>query len=104
MREWIKRALVVEREGRLYATDALEEALRFVTALGDRVMTSTASRLSVVQREIENVEVYETRLPGGWNRSRELSKYSEVIRLWRAQTARVETDAESPNSTVQPDS
>jgi hypothetical protein len=56
LREWIKRALVVEREGRLYATDALEEALRFVNALGDRVMTSTASRLSVVQREIENVE------------------------------------------------
>ncbi|HET9388300.1 MAG TPA: hypothetical protein VFO44_01510 [Steroidobacteraceae bacterium] len=35
LREWIKRALVVEREGRLYATDALEEALRFVTALAD---------------------------------------------------------------------
>jgi Protein of unknown function (DUF3375) len=57
LRNWIKLALVVEREGRLYATDALEEALRFVSALGDRVMTSTASRLSIVQREIENLEM-----------------------------------------------
>jgi hypothetical protein len=56
LRSWVKLALVVEREGRLFATDALEEALRFVAALGGRVMTSTASRLSVVQREIENLE------------------------------------------------
>lgn len=56
LRDWIKRALVIEREGRLYATDALEEALRFVGALEGRIMTSTASRLSVVQREIENLE------------------------------------------------
>jgi hypothetical protein len=56
LRGWIKRELVVERGGNLYATDALEEAMRFVGALGDRVMTSTASRLSVVQREIESVE------------------------------------------------
>jgi Protein of unknown function (DUF3375) len=57
LRSWIKLALVVEREGRIYATDALEEALRFVVSLGDRVMTSTASRLSIVQREIENLEM-----------------------------------------------
>lgn len=56
LRTWIKRALVVEREGRLYPTDALEEALRFVAALGERIMTSTASRLSTVQREIESLE------------------------------------------------
>lgn len=56
IRAWIKRALVIEREGRLYATDALEEALRFVAALGERIMTSTASRLSIVQREIEGLE------------------------------------------------
>lgn len=54
--EWIKRRLIVERSGRLYATDALESAFRFVDSLDDRVMTSTASRLSVVQREIENLE------------------------------------------------
>src|SRR5438445_437909 len=52
LRAWIRRALVIEREGRLYATDALEEALRFVAGLEGRLMTSTASRLSIVQREI----------------------------------------------------
>lgn len=56
LRNWIRRALVVEREGRLYATDALEAALRFVTTLDGRIMTSTASRLAVVQREIEHLE------------------------------------------------
>lgn len=54
---WIKRALIVERQGRLYQTDALEAALRFVEGLGNRIMTSTASRLSVVQREIESLEI-----------------------------------------------
>lgn len=57
LREWIKRGLVVEREDRLYATDALQNALGFVESLEGRIMTSTASRLSVVQREIENLEV-----------------------------------------------
>lgn len=56
LRAWIRRALIVEREGRLYATDALETALRFVDTLGKRIMTSTASRLAVVQREIERLE------------------------------------------------
>lgn len=56
LRTWIRHALVVEREGRLYATDALETALRFVEALDSRMMTSTASRLAVVQREIERLE------------------------------------------------
>lgn len=56
LRTWIRHALVVEREGRLYATDALETALRFVDALDNRMMTSTASRLAVVQREIERLE------------------------------------------------
>jgi uncharacterized small protein (DUF1192 family) len=55
LREWIRRALIVEREGRLYATDALDSALRFVAALDGRIMTSTASRLAVVQREIERL-------------------------------------------------
>lgn len=56
LRSWIRRSLIVEREGRLYATDALEAALRFVMALDSRIMTSTASRLAVVQREIEHLE------------------------------------------------
>lgn len=56
LREWIRRALIIEREGRLYATDALESALRFVESLDSRIMTSTASRLAVVQREVEHLE------------------------------------------------
>lgn len=56
LRGWIKRGLVVEREGLLLATDALEEAMEFVEKLDNRIMTSTASRLSLVQREIDNLE------------------------------------------------
>ena len=56
LRDWIKRSLVIERGGRLYATDTLESALRFVSQLDRRIMTSTASRLAVVQREIEHLE------------------------------------------------
>lgn len=57
LREWIKRGLVIERSQRLYATDALSAAIRFIDSLDNRIMTSTASRLSVVQREIENLEL-----------------------------------------------
>lgn len=56
LRAWIRRGLIVEREGRLIATDALQKALAFVESLDDRIMTSTASRLATVQREIENLE------------------------------------------------
>lgn len=56
LRGWIKRGLVVERDGLLLATDALEEAMAFVEKLDNRIMTSTASRLSLVQREIDNLE------------------------------------------------
>ena len=55
LREWIRRALIVEREGRVFETDALKTALRFVAQLDRRMMTSTASRLAVVQREIDNL-------------------------------------------------
>ncbi|MBN0287468.1 DUF3375 family protein, partial [Pseudomonas aeruginosa] len=65
LREWIKRRLVVEREGRIYATDALESAIQFVDSLDSRIMTSTASRLSVVQREIENLETGLNPSPSG---------------------------------------
>lgn len=56
LKDWIKKGLVIERSNRLFATDALEVALGFVQALDGRIMTSSASRLSVVQREIENLE------------------------------------------------
>lgn len=56
LRKWIRRRLVSERDGRVHATDALESAIKFADSLDNRIMTSTASRLSVVQREIENLE------------------------------------------------
>ena len=55
IREWIRKALVVERDGLLHETHALKTAMRFVTSLDQRLMTSTASRLAVVQREIDNL-------------------------------------------------
>ncbi|MFT4243362.1 MAG: DUF3375 family protein [Acidovorax sp.] len=55
LREWIRRGLVTEREGRVHETDALKTAMRFVAQLDHRMMTSTASRLAVVQREIDNL-------------------------------------------------
>ena len=56
MRRWLKLGLVVERDGQLMATDGLERALQFLGELEVRTMTSTASRLATVQREIENLE------------------------------------------------
>lgn len=56
MRRWLKIGLIVERDGQLMATDALERALQFLEELEGRTMTSTASRLATVQREIENLE------------------------------------------------
>jgi len=52
LRLWIRRSLTNERGGRIYATDALHSVIAFVDGLDNRIMTSTASRLSVVQREI----------------------------------------------------
>ena len=56
LRSWIRKGLIVERDGRLMATDALQKALAFVEGLDEKIMTSTASRLATVQREIENLE------------------------------------------------
>lgn len=56
IRQWLRLGLVVERDGHLMATDALERALQFLADLEGRAMTSTASRLATVQREIENLE------------------------------------------------
>lgn len=55
IRDWIRRRLVIERDGTLIATDDLQQALQFVDGIQDRIMTSTASRLATVQREIESV-------------------------------------------------
>ena len=56
LRQWLKKGLIVERAGHVFATDALQRALRFVDALEDDTMTSTASRLATVQRAIEALE------------------------------------------------
>ena len=44
-RKWIKRRLVVEREGRSHATDACESAIQVVDLLGSWSMSSQAFRL-----------------------------------------------------------
>lgn len=61
LKEWIKRKLIIEREGRIIATDELQQALRFVEGLSDRIMTSTASRLATVQQAIDNLAIRLTR-------------------------------------------
>lgn len=55
LRSWIKRKLIVERDGQLLATDALQRCFHFLESLEDQSMTSTASRLATVQRAIENL-------------------------------------------------
>lgn len=61
LRQWLKRGLIVEREGQLLATDALQRSFLFLDSLEDQAMTSTASRLATVQRAIENLEAQLTR-------------------------------------------
>lgn len=55
LRSWLKRGLIVERDGELMATDALQRSLLFIQSLESQAMTSTASRLATVQREIETL-------------------------------------------------
>lgn len=86
LRSWIKRGLVVERDGKVIATDALQQAMRFVNGLGERIMTSTASRLATVQREIEELE---TRLnPNAQSRAEAIKR---KIRLLEDELAQVES-------------
>ncbi len=56
LRQWLKRGLIVERGGKILATDAFQRSLIFVASLEDQAMTSTASRLATVQRAIEILE------------------------------------------------
>lgn len=56
LRQWLKRGLIVERDGQLLATDALQRSFSFMDSLEDQPMTSTASRLATVQRAIETLE------------------------------------------------
>ncbi len=65
LRQWVRRGLVVEREGQLLATDALQRSFHFIDSLEDRGMTSTASRLATVQRAIENLHAQLTASQSG---------------------------------------
>lgn len=56
LKQWVKRGLIVERNGQLLATDSLQRAFLFLDSLEDRSMTSTASRLATVQRAIEELD------------------------------------------------
>lgn len=56
LRQWIKRGLIVERDGQLLATNALQRAMTFLDSLEVQAMTSTASRLATVQRAIEDLD------------------------------------------------
>jgi hypothetical protein len=56
LRLWLKRGLIVERNGQVLATDALQRSLQFLDLIEDNAMTSTASRLATVQRAIESLE------------------------------------------------
>jgi hypothetical protein len=67
-----------------------------VIIVGDAVHIPTRALIAAPPPErrpsSEDPTIYETRFAGGWNRLREPSNYAEVIRLWRAQTARVEKE------------
>lgn len=56
LRHWLKRGLIVERNGQVLATDALQRSLQFLDLIQENTMTSTASRLATVQRAIESLE------------------------------------------------
>lgn len=57
LREWLKKRLIIERNGLILATNALQKALFFIQELGEKNMTSTASRLQTVQNVIEQLEM-----------------------------------------------
>jgi len=78
LRGWIKRGLIVERDGRLLATDALQRALLFLESLDVQTMTSTASRLATVQRAIEDLEARLS--PNQAERARSLNARIEALR------------------------
>ena len=56
LREWLKRGLIVERGGEIFATDALQRSFGFLQSLENQTMTSTASRLATVQQAILELE------------------------------------------------
>lgn len=99
LRAWVRSGLIVEREGRIHATDALESALRFATSLGDHLMTSTASRLAVVQREIEHLEA---RLnPDPESRAEHLRQQIAALQAELAQAEAGNVDVAEPREAIE---
>jgi hypothetical protein len=80
LRKWMKLGLIVERDGQILATDALQRTFQFLESLEDRAMTSTASRLATVQRAIESLEAQLTS-----NQDRREKSLVEKIRLLEAE-------------------
>lgn len=85
LRDWLRRELIVERQGKIIATDALQQTLKFIDGLSNRVMTSTASRLSIVQREIENLDAQLN--PDPESRTRHLKQKIKALEAELAQVA-----------------
>ena len=86
IRKWLKRGLIVERNGQIMATDSLQRALRFIEALDGQAMTSTASRLATVQRAIETLASQLSR-----DQSARADAIRNRIRLLEAELADVES-------------
>ena len=86
IRKWVKQGLIVERNGRISATDSLQRALRFIESLDGHAMTSTASRLATVQRAIETLESQLSR-----NQSTRAEAIRKRIRSLEAELADVES-------------
>ena len=86
IRKWVKQGLIVERNGRISATDSLQRALRFIESLDGHTMTSTASRLATVQRAIETLESQLSR-----NQSARAEAIRRRMRALEAELADVES-------------
>lgn len=99
LREWIRRALITEREGKIFETDALKTALRFLEQLDNRWMTSTASRLAIVQREIDHLAAALD--PNPEHRAAHLQRHIEELQAQLAQVQRGELPVLSEEQAVE---
>lgn len=99
LREWIRRALITERESKIFETDALKTALRFLEQLDNRWMTSTASRLAIVQREIDHLAAALD--PNPEHRAAHLQRHIEELQAQLAQVQRGELPVLSEEQAVE---
>lgn len=78
LRQWLKRGLIVERNGQVLETDALRRSFQFLESIEDHAMTSTASRLATVQRAIETLEAQ--LMPSQAGREKSLTSKIEALK------------------------